>query len=94
MLFRPKAKTLKDSKLIFKVLMQELHLVANSKQFDVLRRYPAKLYWHNKSLMATRNKLINEALENMEDWLSNREVGDPYRRRRNYGLNYGPLKTH
>ena len=52
------------------------------------------MYWHSRSLMATRNKLIGEVFDNMEDWLSNRNEGEAYRRRRNYGLNYGPLKLH
>ena len=68
--------------------------MAHSKQFEVLRKYPAKSYWHNKSLMATRGKLVSEVLDNMEEWLSTRSEGSVYKRRKNYGLNYGPMKVH
>ena len=41
-----------------------------------------------------RKKLVGEVLDNMEDWIGSREEGESYKRRRNYGLSYGPLKLH
>jgi hypothetical protein len=90
----PKIKSLSRAKLVFRMLMQELYLVVHSKQFELLRRYPAKAVGHNKSLQATRAKLIGEVLENMEDWLYGRDSEVAYRRRKNYNLNYGPLLMH
>ena len=40
--------------------------------------------------MSTRNKLIDEVLRNMEEWLSGNE--GVYRRKKGYGLNYGAMR--
>lgn len=73
--------------------MQELYLIIHSKQFELLKKHPTKHYFHNKSLITTRNKLFDDVFDNLESWLNNRE-GEHYRRRKNYNLNYGSLQIH
>ena len=92
-IFRPKIKTLKEAKVTFRILMQELYLVVNAKQFELLRKCPSKPQNHNKSLQASRFKMITEAFENIENWLNSRSDGG-YKRKKNYNFSYGPLQLH
>lgn len=45
--------------------MQELYLIVNAKQFELLRKCPTKPQYHNKSLQATRYKMISEVFDNI-----------------------------
>ena len=74
--------------------MQELYLIVHSSQFELLQRHPSKHYCHQKTLMATRSKLIGEVLENVEGWLYGKDSEGSYRRKKNYGLNYRPLQLN
>ena len=74
--------------------MQELYLILHSNQFELLLKYPSKHYFHHKSLIATRNKLVGDVLENMEAWLYGKDSEGSYKRKKNYGLNYRPVQMN
>jgi len=64
-ILRTKIKTLNDGKKVMKVLLQELSMIVNSKQFELVRRCPSKVIFHHKTLQATRGRLIADALDNV-----------------------------
>lgn len=72
------------------VLLIEMHLIISSKQFELLPAVPSLSTLANKSLLAMRVKMLNEIFDNIETWINN-GVGNPYRRKKNYGYSYYPL---
>ena len=79
--------------MTFRVLMQQLYLIVNAKQYELLRKTPTKPLFHNKSLQATRAKMLNEIFENIENWLNSKGEGG-YKRKKNYNYSYGALQLH
>lgn len=78
---------------MFKVLMQELYLTFHAKQFELIKRSPSKPILHNKSLSASRSKMLGDALENVENWVGN-GIGSSFKRKKAYNYNYGALQLH
>ena len=65
LLFRPKSLNITQTKKVFRVLMQEMNLIVNARQFELLRKCPSKSLLQNKTISATRVRLTNEALDNV-----------------------------
>ena len=65
LLFRPKGLNITQTKKVFRVLMQEMNLIVNARQFELLRKCPSKSLLQNKTLSSTRVRLANEALDNV-----------------------------
>ena len=73
--------------------MQELSLIVNSRQFELLRKSPSRPILHQKTLVATRGRLVTDALENVGVWLE-QGIDTSFKRKKNYTLNYGPMQMH
>lgn len=76
-----------EGRRVLQVLLQELFLVINSKQFELLPSFPSRSSLQNKSLNSLRKKLLGEIFANVESWMGE-GVSKEYKRKKNYACDY------
>ena len=85
-------KTVWQSRAVFYHLLTDLHMILNSKQFELKMSNPCASVIQNKSLYMLRQKMVNEVLDNIENYVKNDlQDSKPYKRIKNYNYNYNSI---